>query len=68
MSNTGELITTAQVAEVLGITVAWANKQAAAGRLPVVQKLPGRTGAYLFDRSAIEVEAGKRRQQTPAAS
>ena len=55
MRNPGdELITSAQVAELRGITVAWVNKQAAAGRLPVAQKLPGRTGAYLFRREDIE--------------
>lgn len=55
-----ELITTAQAAEILRITVAWANKQAAAGRLPVAHKLPGLTGAYLFHRDEIEAEAQRR--------
>lgn len=55
MRNPGDdLITTAQVAELLNITVAWANKQAKAGRLPVAHKLPGLTGAYLFRRDEIE--------------
>lgn len=49
-----DLITTAQAAELLNYTVAWVNKLAASGRLPVAQKLPGRTGAYLFRRSEIE--------------
>jgi predicted DNA-binding transcriptional regulator AlpA len=66
MRNQGEdLITTAQVAELLGITVAWANKLAAADRLPVAQKLPGQTGAYLFCREDIDTEV-RRRTSTAA--
>jgi predicted DNA-binding transcriptional regulator AlpA len=60
MRTTGELITTAQASELLGITVAWINKQAAKGRIPYVQKLPGRTGAYVFDREEIERLAATR--------
>lgn len=56
----GELITTAQAAEILRYTVAWVNKQAATGRLPVAQKLPGLTGAYLFRRDDIERIAAER--------
>lgn len=60
MRNSGDdLMTTAQVAELLGITVAWANKQAARGRLPVAHKLPGLTGAYLFHRDEIELIADR---------
>lgn len=53
-SQGDDLITTQQAAELLGITVAWANKRAARGSLPVAQKLPGLTGAYLFRREEIE--------------
>lgn len=61
MRSTGdELITSAQVSDLLGITVAWVNKQAATGRLPVAQKLPGRTGAYLFRRDDIESQSLQR--------
>lgn len=62
MRNQGDddLITTAQAAELLGITVAWTNKQAKHGLLPVAQKLPGLTGAYLFSRAAIEAEVERR--------
>lgn len=60
MRTTGDLITTAQAADLLGVTVAWVNKLAASGRLPVAQKLPGRTGAYLFDRAAVESHAASR--------
>lgn len=61
MRNPGDdLITTAQVAELLGVTVAWANKLAAKGALPVAHKLPGLTGAYLFRREEIERIAAQR--------
>jgi predicted DNA-binding transcriptional regulator AlpA len=63
MRNGDELLTTAQVAELRGYTVAWINKLAASGRLPVAHKLPGRTGAYLFRRDDVEAEAS----QQPAA-
>lgn len=63
MRNGDDFLTTAQVAELLGYTVAWTNKLAASGRLPVAHKLPGRTGAYLFYRGDIEAKA----QQQPAA-
>jgi excisionase family DNA binding protein len=56
----GELITTAEAAPILGLTVATVNKRAAAGRLPVAHKLPGLTGAYLFRRDEIEAEAQRR--------
>lgn len=54
MGSAGDLITTTEAATVLGYTVAWTNKLAASGRLPVAHKLPGRTGAFLFDRADIE--------------
>jgi len=60
MRSKGELITTAEVAQLLGITIAWTNKQAAKGRLPVAHKLPGLTGAYLFQRDEIEALASQR--------
>jgi predicted DNA-binding transcriptional regulator AlpA len=55
-----DFLTTAQVADILNYTVPWVNKLAATGRLPVAQKLPGRTGAYLFSRSEIERIASER--------
>jgi hypothetical protein len=55
-----DFITSAQAAEILHYTVAWVNKQASTGRLPVAQKLPGLTGAYLFRRDEIEQIAAER--------
>lgn len=42
----------------LGITRTQVNRRAAAGRLEYTSKLPGRTGAYLFDRATIVEMAG----------
>lgn len=53
-----DLLTTAEAAEVLGVTVATINRWAVSGRLPVAHKLPGRTGANLYRREDVErVEA-----------
>jgi len=42
-----------QAAEILGLSRATINRQAAAGNIPAT-KLPGRTGAFIFDRETIE--------------
>lgn len=47
-------ITTAEAAEILGRTVATVNRMVLVGRLKPVRKLPGKTGAYLFERKDIE--------------
>lgn len=49
-----ELLTTAQTADRLGISVPTVNRWAAGGRLPFVQKLEGPRGAYLFDPDVID--------------
>jgi excisionase family DNA binding protein len=54
MHRTSDLLTTAQVAERLGLSVPTVNRYALAGRLPVAQKLPGFRGAYLFTLEAVE--------------
>ena len=61
VSNGGtELLTTAQVSELTGLSVTHINRMALDGRLPIAQKLPGRTGAYLFDRAAIQAHLPQR--------
>ena len=47
-------ITTAEAAEILGKTVATVNRLVLIGRLTPARKLPGKTGAYLFNRKDIE--------------
>lgn len=48
-------ITTAEVAEKHGVSVRTVHRWVAAGRLTPTAKLPGKTGHYLFDPSALEV-------------
>ena len=47
-------IPTAEVAEMMNCHVATVVRRAQAGEIPVAMKLPGETGAYLFDRAVIE--------------
>jgi excisionase family DNA binding protein len=46
-------ITTAQIAEFYGVSVRTIHRWVAAGRLTPTGKLPGKTGHYLFDPSAL---------------
>lgn len=58
MSETAHTyLTTKQVAERLGKSVATVKRMAADGRLPYAVKVPGDTGAYLFDPSVVEHNA-----------
>lgn len=52
-----DLVTTAEAALILGRSVATVNRLAASGQLTPTHKLPGKTGAYLFNRSDIEAAA-----------
>jgi hypothetical protein len=49
-----DLILTSDVAKMLGIHVATVVRRAQTDELPYVVKIPGKTGAYLFDRKVIE--------------
>lgn len=53
MSQTDHM-TAVEVAARLGKSLATVKRYARAGKLPVSLKVPGTTGAYLFDRAAIE--------------
>ena len=46
-------MTTTEVAALLGKQPRTIQRQADAGLLPTIAKLPGKTGAWLFDRDAI---------------
>ncbi len=63
VSKNEHLITTAQVATILGKDVRTVHRMADNGRLPPALKVPGRTGALLFDRDVVEMF---RRQQSAA--
>lgn len=54
MPEFADYLTTAQVAEKVGRTVATVNRWAAEGRLKPAHKLPGDTGAYLYRRTDVE--------------
>jgi hypothetical protein len=61
MANTErELITTAQAAERLALSIWHVAKLARTGQLPYAQKLPGQKGAYLFDPAVIDQLATER--------
>ena len=61
MSNGGaELLTTSQVAERYRLSVTHLNRLALKGELPYERKLPGRTGAYLFDSAVVETYLSQR--------
>jgi excisionase family DNA binding protein len=52
--QTETLINTVEAADSLGVSVTTVNRWAASGKLPIVRKLSGDTGAYVFDRSDVE--------------
>lgn len=47
-------LTTAQVAKRFGVNVKTVNRWAKNGELPYLTKLPGDTGAYLYDPREVE--------------
>ena len=52
--DTDQLITAAQAAQILGRGVSTVHRYHEIGRLPAAAKLPGLTGAKLFDRKVVE--------------
>lgn len=53
-SNNDNVIATQEVAQLLGITRSAVTRLVGRGGLTPAMKLPGKTGAYLFDRSTVE--------------
>ena len=49
-----DLISTAEAARRLGITVSTLNRRAASGSIPVAVRVPGETGARLYDDAVID--------------
>jgi excisionase family DNA binding protein len=60
------LLTTVQVADLLGLHIRKVQRLAESGDLPVAQKLPGPYGRYVFD--ATEVELWRYRQGEKATA
>lgn len=55
-----EQITTAEVARELGVDRTTVNRLVARKVLTPLQKLPGKTGAYLFNHADVEALAAER--------
>lgn len=54
------LCSVTDAASILGIPLSTAQRWARSGRLPVVTKMTGGTGAYVLDRTAVEALAAER--------
>jgi predicted site-specific integrase-resolvase len=54
------LIPAAQAKDILGVDVRTVHRMARSGLLPSAMKIPGKTGAWLFDRSEVERIAAQR--------
>ena len=52
----------------LGISKRTVHQRIGAGRIAPIQKMPGQTGQYLFDRSYIEQIAADEREATQRRS
>ena len=59
MTQLAHLIGTSETAELLGWSVSKVKRAAKAGRLPIVTKLDGRTGSYLFNAAVITAIANR---------
>lgn len=59
MPKTPNLLTSVQVAEILGIDRSTLSRRVAFGHLAPVMQLPGKRGAMLFDPKTVERYAKK---------
>lgn len=66
MPKNEHLIPTKQVAELLGVDVRTVHRLADKGHLPHSVKVPGTTGAYMFDADAVEAYRRQREQERAA--
>ena len=55
-----DLVTTAEAAQMLGVSVATVNRRADKGEIPVAAKAPGKRGARLFRREDVQALAKER--------
>ena len=58
---TNQLVNVSEVADMLGISKRTVHQRIGAGRIAPIQKMPGQTGQYLFDRAYIEQIAAEER-------
>lgn len=61
------LIPTAEAAQILRVDVRTVHRMADDGRLTPALKIPGRTGALLFERAGVERLAEARRAEQVSA-
>ncbi len=54
MRNPTQPIDSSKAAEILGLSRSQVNRMATTGSLPVLYKLPGIRGAYIFELADIE--------------
>ncbi|MGP5928886.1 helix-turn-helix transcriptional regulator [Corynebacterium glyciniphilum] len=52
--HTTELITSAEAARRMGLSRMTVNRRVRSGDIPAAGRLPGRTGAWLFDPDVID--------------
>lgn len=62
------LLSTAETADALGVSISKVLRLARAGDLPHAAKTPGIRGAYLFDRSTVALWARQNGRILKAAS
>lgn len=67
MPTSTPLLTTTEVAQRLGVDVRTVHRMVANGRLVPEQKLPGRTGSFVFAPEAIDALSAERAAATHAA-
>lgn len=68
MPETSDLIGTAEASRILGIEKTTLTRWVADGRVTAEAKLPGKNGAFLFNRSEIVAYAAESRSAaTPVA-
>jgi len=60
MQKPAEPMSAAEAADLLNCHRSTIARYVATGKLTAATKLPGRTGAYLFDRAAVEALAAER--------
>lgn len=59
-TETPPLLTAPEAARILGKSVRTVHRMALAGTLPAAHKLPGPTGAFLFDPADVEALIAER--------
>jgi excisionase family DNA binding protein len=52
------LLSTAETADRLGVSVSTVTRLAESGRLPIAHRMPGKTGAMLFEEADVDALVG----------